>query len=556
MDRDGRFDLYYHHGWAHLAVYPPQEDGRPVYHEDVINRMRILGCPHVSARLVRDVVERADGKPFRLVEWPGGERLASAIRVDLREDGMWATVTVSRPLKGAAAPTADDVLDALRGAGVTHGINREAILGLLADARYDERIEAAAGDPPVHARSAKVVYHFDPHRGRPYLVMEFDRINLRELNFVENISEGDLLAELEPPVAASDGRSVLGDVVPARRETEEVRLVAGSNTELRADGTALIATADGNVRLVQGTVLVEPVVTVACVDYSTGNIRFDGSVVVEKDVADGFVVEAKGDIQIGRGVGRATLKAGGNVLLKAGVNGGGTGRIECEGDLFAKYLESSTVVSHGNVFAEEAIMHSHVTTWKHCVLNGRRSEIIASTIVVAGSLWCKKLGSIAEAPTRVSIGVNPGLLEAFRTTRQEIESCESRMGDLERQVDQIDRAVTDGRTEQKLLQQKLLQQKLLDLRERLAAELTEARMRMPELRHRLHGYRENLDASRESRLVVEDTIFHGAVIVFGAREYYPPEKGARKTVLRSGVDGIREEGYNPAAKPRFSFEGH
>ncbi len=543
MSRDGRFELYYHHGWAYLSVYPPREGGRPVYHEDVTNRMRILGCPHVSARLVREVVERADGQPFRLVEWPGGERLASAISVTVAEDGMVATVTVSRPLKGAAAPTTEDVLEALRQAGVVYGVNRDSIVGLLADARYDEQIEVAVGDPPVHAQSATIVYHFDPHRGKPYLVMEFDRINLRELSFVENVDEGDLLAELEPPVVAKDGRSVGGKLVPARRETEEVSLLAGSNTELRGDGTALIAAADGNVRLVKGTVLVEPLVTVERVDYSTGNIRFDGSVVVEKDVADGFVVDAGGDIQVGRGVGRATLKAGGNVLLKAGINGGGAGRIECEGDLFAKFVESSTVVCHGNVFAEEAVMHSHVITWKHCVLNGRRSEIIASTIVVAGSLWCKKLGSVAEAPARVSIGVDPELLDAFRETRHELESTETRIGELERQVDQLDRAITDGRHEQKVF----------DLRDRLAGELAEARIRMPGLRHRLHEYRESLEASRESRLVVEDTIFHGAVILFGASEYHPPEKGARRTVLRHGVEGILEEGFNPADRPKLAF---
>ncbi len=544
MSRDGRFELYYHHGWAHLTVHPPREGGRPVYHEEVTNRMRILGCPHVSARLVREVVERADGQPFRLVEWPGGERLASAISVAVAEDGMRATATVSRPLKGAAPPTTEDVLDALREAGVVYGINRDSIVGLLADARYDEPIEVATGDPPVDAQSATIVYHFDPHRGRPYLVMEFDRINLRELNFVENVVEGDLLAELEPPVAAKDGRSVDGSLLPARRETRDVFLLAGANTELRGGGTAIIAAADGNVRLAKGTVTVEPLVTVERVDYSTGNIRFDGSVVVEKDVADGFVIEAGGDIQVGRGVGRATLKAGGNVLLKAGINGAGAGRIECEGNLFAKFVESSTLVCHGNVFAEEAIMHSHVTTWKHCVLNGRRSEIIASTIVVGGSLWCKKLGSVAEAPTRVSIGVDPELLGAFRETRHELESTETRIGELERQVDQIDRAIADGRQEQKVL----------DLRVRLADELAEARIRMPELRHRLHEYRQSLEASRESRLVVEDTIFHGAVILFGANEYHPPEKGARRTVLRRGAEGILEEGFNPADRPRLVFE--
>jgi hypothetical protein len=232
------------------------------------------------------------------------------------------------------------------------------------------------------------------------------------------------------------------------------------------------------------------------------------------------------------------------VLLKTGINGNGAGVIECEGNLFAKYLESSTVACHGNVFVEEAIMHSHVTTWKHCVLNGRRSEIIASSIVVSGSLWCKKLGSVAEGATRVCVGVDPELLAAFREARSELAWREDRMDEAERQLEQVDRAIADGHTDERLVR----------TREKLTAELEELRDALPHSRHRVHELRENLQASRESRLVVEETIFKGAVVLFGTFEYHAPEKGARKTVLRKGADGIVEEGFNPADRPSISFD--
>ena len=447
---DGRFELYYRDGWAHLVVHPPDDGGRPVYHEEVTNRMRLLGVPRVSTSVVRTLVEEASGSPVPLVEWPGGERLASAIAVEIADDAMSASVTVSAPRKGAASPTREDVERALEAAGVTSGIDDTAITELLARRRYDERVPVATGEAPVHAHSAYILYHFDPDRGRPYLVMEFDRINLRELSFIENKEAGDLLAELVPSVEPRDGRTVRGERVAANREMKPVALKAGSDTELTPDGLGIRATADGNVRLVKGTVVIEPVVSVESVNYETGNIHFDGSVVVEKDIADGFVVEAGGDVQVGRGVGRATIKAGGNVLLKAGINGNGSGRIECEGNLFAKYIESSTVSCRGNLFAEEAIMHSHVSTWKHCVLNGRRSEIIASNLVVAGSLWCKKLGSVAEAPVFISMGIDPEMLASFRTAREELSTSETRLDEVNHQVAAIDRALVDGRTDEKL----------------------------------------------------------------------------------------------------------
>lgn len=541
---DGRFELYYRDGWAHLVVHPPTGDGRPVYHEDVTNRMRMLGVPRVSTSVIRELVDDASGQTVPLVEWPGGERLASAIAVAISDDGMSASVTVSAPRKGAAGPTREDVERALETAGVAYGVDETAITELLARRRYDERVLVAHGESPIHARSAHILYHFDPNRGKPYLIMEFDRINLRELSFIENKEAGDLLAELVPSIEPRDGRTVRGDRVAANREIEQVALKAGADTELTPDGLGVRATADGNVRLVKGAVVVEPVVSVESVNYETGNIHFDGSVVIEKDIADGFVVEAGGDVQVGRGVGRATIKAGGNVLLKAGINGNGSGRIECGGNLFAKYIESSTVSCRGNLFAEEAIMHSHLSVWKHCVLNGRRSEVIASNLVVAGSLWCKKLGSIAEARVFVAMGIDPEMLASFREAREELASSETRLDEVNRQIAAIDRALIDGRTDEKLY----------SLREQLMAELATLRDRLPEVRHSVHSLRESLEASRESRLVVEDTIFKGAIVLFGTHEYHAPEKGARRTVLRSGHGGVQEEGFNPADRPTIRFD--
>ena len=74
---DGYFDLFYRDGWAYLAVHPPGPRGTPVYHDDIRNRMRMLGVPRVDPSRVREISEQARGVPEPLVEWPEGERLAS-----------------------------------------------------------------------------------------------------------------------------------------------------------------------------------------------------------------------------------------------------------------------------------------------------------------------------------------------------------------------------------------------------------------------------------------------------------------------------------------------
>jgi hypothetical protein len=337
---------------------------------------------------------------------------------------------------------------------------------------------------------------------------------------------------------------VVDTPVSAETETTPVELRAGENTTLNDAGTAVYATADGNVRLSRGAIIVEPVVTVANVSYETGHIRHEGSVVVEEHVADGFVVEATGDIQVGKGVGKATLKAGGHVLLKTGINGNGEGHIECDGNVFAKYVESSTVKARGHVFVQEAIMHSRVWAWQHCVLNGKRSEIVGSDLIVGDCLWCKQLGSVAEGAVYVSIGIPPDVLSEYRSNKRDLEAAQEELERVQQQLRQIENAVDEGRREEKLI----------TARDQLRQSAADLVAEVPGLRKSVNELRERLSNRKASMLVAEKSMYKGVVIAFGTREYRVPDEGLTGTILkRPGVD-IQESGFNPSEPPELHFE--
>jgi len=541
---DGSFDLYYHDGWVHLVVNPPTEGGRPVYREDIQSRIKLLGAPRADLTDIATIIEESDGEAHRLVAWPDGRKLAPVTTVVVAEDCQSATVHITAPKRGALPPTIEAVVSALEDNGVRHGVNRDTIADLLAHGRYGETIVVATGSSPVHAQPAEIRYHFDPDRGKPYLQMEYGRINLRELNFIENKAAGALLAELLPEVQPVDGTSVTGERIPATREVKAVELVAGANAELTDGGTAVHATADGNVRLQDGAIVVEPMVVVENVDYSTGNIHFEGSVIVEKSIADGFVIEAGGDVQVNRGVGRATIVAGGNVLLKSGINGGGDGSVRCGGNFVAKYVEGSAVSAQESIFVEEAIMHSEVSAVTHCVLTGRRAEIISSQLIVGGSLWCKKLGSISEGATTVHIGVPPELLFTYRATKKQLEEASDSQEETTVKIKQIERTVDEGNDDPRLGQ----------ACEQLREQLADLDAAIKQIKNNLRQIRDRLESAKESMLVVEDIIYAGSLVRFGRLEYRPPTQGAHATILRSRVGQVKESGYNPQERPVLNFD--
>ncbi|MFW6214867.1 MAG: DUF342 domain-containing protein [Alkalispirochaetaceae bacterium] len=543
-NRESAFELFYRNGWVYLAVQPADRRRRRVYPEEVANRMRLLGMPRVRSSRLVEVIEEASGEPKPLVEWKEGYRLASVVTVTIGDDEMSAAVHLTAPKKGAAPPEAEEIESALAAAGVSFGVDREAVRRLIEEGRYEEEVVVARGREPVRGRSRQVEYLFELNRGKPYLEMAFGRINLKELNFIDNRKQGELIARLKPPVEPVDGKTVTGTTMPASRDDRVTTIPAGENTVLSEDGSELFAGADGNVRFRNEKVIVEPVVSVKNVNYETGNIHFDGSVVIEGSVADGFVVEAGGNIQVGQGVGRATLKAGENLLLQTGINGNNEGVLECGGNLFARYIESSTVTSRGNIFVEEAVMHSFLSARGHLILNGRRAEIIAGEAVVGGSVWCKKLGNIYDTATSVAAGVPPQLFEAYRGASLELRTTEERAGETESNLERLESAIREGHREEKFLQ----------AREQLQQELSDLNRRALELRKRVPGLRDQLIPSKESVVVVEDTIFPGAVVTFGRYEYRPSRKGARKTVLRAGHAGIQESGYDLRDPPQIVFD--
>jgi hypothetical protein len=202
------------------------------------------------------------------------------------------------------------------------------------------------------------------------------------------------------------------------------------------------------------------------------------------------------------------------------------------------------VYCRGNVLAEEAIMHSRVTAFKHCVLNGRRSEVIASDLVVGGSFWCKKFGNFNEAPTRLSVGVDPVLLLDYRSAAADMERKQAEWDKTEYQAEQLGKLVKDGRSDERTRQARLQVQAELD---RLGRELAALRGRFPLLR-------ESIIPARGGLVVVEETMFKGAVVIFGPLEYRAPDAGIRKTVLRAGADQVLESGFNYREKPEFAFD--
>lgn len=538
------FVLNYSGGYAHLTVYPPQAGDKPLYADDIMNRMKVLAIPPVREKFIQTILDEAAGEPVRLVPWPEGKDLSARCEVSLSEDEMEAYLEVKPPKVGGEEITMALIVRALEERNITAGVERDGLDALVRRKDYNKRITAARGKPPQDGRAARVKYHFET-RHVPYRELIYGRIDLKELNYIQNRREGDLLAELLPAEEPRDGYTVTGGILPAQPAGKGEELRGGAGTRL--DENRLYATEDGNARLEEGAVIVEPVVTLKNVDYETGNIAFDGSVIIKGTVADGFKVIAGGDIEAEKCIGRVELAAGRSILLKQGVNGDGEADLTAGENLVSKYVESSRISCGGDLIVKEAVMNSAVLVKGNVLLSGGRAELLGGTAVIRGSLWCRKLGGLYEPPTSVIIGLDPDELESYRGLLTSIESKRARLDELDRKVGLIKHNAESG-------QPGVPREKLVLAQTQLEGEIGRLNDEIQVAVKKSHGLRRDAKIRKESILVAQDRIYGGVHIAFGFTDYTGNSggKGVPSTVLRLGEGRITDKGFNPQEPPELT----
>ena len=532
------FSLSYSKGSAWLTVFPREEGDRKVYSDEVQARMKILRVPPVRANLIEEIIQGEKGIPVELGPWPGGEALSTSCAVEIAPDGMSAYLTAVQPRPGGEEITVEMVYAALKEKGVSRGIDEAGVRKFVDSRIYGRKVKIACGAFPVHGKGSRVRYHFVTEHV-PYRELLYGRIDLRELNYIQNRKEGDVLADLQPEQLPVNGYKVTGEVLPADPADEGETLNAGEGCTLEEG--RILALQDGNARLEGNVIVVEPVVTVQNVDYETGNISFSGSVVVKGTVADGFSVTAGGDLEVEKCVGRVTLTAGRNIILKQGINGDNDAEVRAGGSLMARYGESSSLVTGGDLIIKEALMHCSLMVKGNLLLSGGRAELLGGTAVVRGSLLCRKLGGIYEPATSVIMGIDPDDLDAYRKLLTNLEAKRLNLNELDRKIGLLRK----GNGEQK--------EKLQQAETQLQGEAEKLNGEIQEMTARSHEMGRSMVWRSRSLLAAQDRIYGGVHITFGFLEYTGNAggKGVPSTVLYRQGDVILDKGFDPSHPPEI-----
>lgn len=323
-----------------------------------------------------------------------------AFRLDVNHEQQEATLTVVERLPDTFLDF-DEIMDALAEKNVVAGIDITKIenaCGRLPNIDTpDEVIMIASGQPPQHGVAGRIEFKVDASGQVLYhgtgTSEEDGRVDYKQATTITTVNEGDLLAELIPPTEGKPGVSLTGKTLPARKG-KAVLLRLGEGVEVDAEGRLFVATQKGRPIFSANTLTVSQVYQVSGdVDNTTGNIVFDGHVIVLGNVQDQFSIKAK-SLEVHGTVGAASIYCKGPVTLMAGINGRDEGEVITDGIIQAKYVNQSRITTNSNLMVDREIVNSRiwcrgmVTAEKliggECIaLLGIEASIIGSEIGVA-----------------------------------------------------------------------------------------------------------------------------------------------------------------------------
>lgn len=279
----------------------------------------------------------------------------------------------------------------------------------------------ALGIPPVHGNDEDINWYVNIEYIYIPKVVKSGSVNYKEGKKLPFIRKGEMAGMLRSATKGEqEGVDVFGNSIPSE-DGVSLNLDWMDHFEqntIEEKGNvfvSLIALSSGLVQKDKNKITIIPVFETKNVDYLTGNINFDGSVIIKNSIADGFIVQASGDIQVKGSVGACSIESGGSVIISGGMNGRKKGLIKAKNDIIIKFAENCSLFSNKNILVESHILLSSIVSLEEIIVGKQKKngKIIGSQVCALKSITANNVGSHTAEDSILWVGVRKNVYDAY-----------------------------------------------------------------------------------------------------------------------------------------------
>jgi len=420
--------------------------------------------------------------------------------IDISKDRMEALITFKEPVNDGEKLGESGIVAILEEAGIV-GYNMEVVRTLASHKVYERKYAIAKGRPPINGADGYLQYHFNNQNLRPKpKIMEDGSVDFRQLGLIRLCERGDVLVTSVPPRGGKDGLDVTGNVIPFVAGRAPQPLPIGKNAYVSEDGLHLIADVSGQLIIQQGKIHISPCLEIKeNVDNSTGDINFNGQVVINGNVLTGFTVKAEGNIEVHGVCEGAILETPADIVIGRGAQGMDRAKLTAGGSITAQFIEGCSVSAEGNIMAD-SILNSRVSCTGEVILSGKRGLLTGGKLIAGEKLVSKTIGSPMGTTTIIEVGNKPSLVLAVKELTAEYDK-------LFKEYEKIDQAVNLLTAQQK-------RGVLTDEKKQLLMKMLNAKMTF---REKLNGLQLKIDTTNQSIKSNAGTVSASNVIQPGVR---------------------------------------
>ncbi len=417
--RNGYFQVIRNSNGTSVRLIPPMYGGEEVKSEQIVKYLQknqIMECDFAKiTKALADLTTEVIVPVSNYKGYPINE----CMNIEVSKDSMTAVVNFIPPSNDGKRMNLGDMKSELEAAGIQYGIDEGGLASHTRNPVYCTDIIVARGKAVREGTHAFITYMFKIDRKAKPKRKDDGSVDFHQLENISHIKKGDLLAKLTPADSGESGINVFGQEVKPRA-VERLRLKYGKNITISDNRLELYSDVDGHAVLEGDKVFVSNVYDVpGDVDNSTGDIIYDGSVVVHGTIRTGFKVKAFGDIEVFGAVEGAEVIAGGQVILHHGIQGMSRGIIVAKGNVVTKFIESAKVYSEGYIEAQ-SIIQSQVSAKGDVIVNGAKGNIMGGHVRSSTLIDAKFIGSNMGITTVVEVGLDPTVQDRFTKLKRDM----------------------------------------------------------------------------------------------------------------------------------------
>lgn len=352
--------------------------------------------------------------------------LSEGTYVKVDEDEMAAWLYLVPPEEGMTYEK-QELIDYLAEHGVVEGLHQSNLSGIIKKKVYNREILVAKGREVQEGADGYFEYLFTPEEYGVPKVRDDGSVDYTNVNALQNVKAGEKVAIYHHAVQSIDGCTVLGNSIQGKlyRDLPPMR-----GKGIRREEEVYYAQMDGKIELKDGRVDIQNVHEISGdVDMIIGKVEFFGDIIIYGNVEEGVTIRAGRNIEIHGTTSMANLYAGGDIVLSRGIQGGNRSKVSARGNVFADFIEHTTVEAGGLVQAN-IIMNSNVSAKDKVVATGKKGAIIGGYIHAVKGIEAVNAGNEVELKTVLHSGYEAQTRDLLRDVIKKEAEMKEKIAEL------------------------------------------------------------------------------------------------------------------------------